>query len=378
MPPKKHGVVWKADPHTIAKIEILKKYLGAWFQIFGRSKGRQALLYVDGFAGPGEYSNYPDGSPTAALMAAKSALSLAGTDWIAGDIHCAFVEANPGRCENLLERIKPFEGTPGLCIHTYQMPFVEGLAQLKSELPLPFKQSHPLFVFIDPFGPTGVPFHVVADILKSRCSEVLINLDADGISRILQAGKSADHETNLNQVFGDDSWKTILDPNQVFDVLCRQVLSLYQSKLRGLPRVRYVFSFEMRAATGTLNYFLVFASQHPLGLVKMKEAMKKMDQAGDYRFSDASVGQPTLFRFDDPSMYSTILFNHFKGRKTSYAELQDYALNETPFVNPKAMLKHLENAGLIQVQSSDPKRKRGTFNEDKIIAITFAEDSQSG
>jgi hypothetical protein len=55
MPPKKLPTVWTAPPHTIAKIEMLRAYLVAWFQILGRSRRGEDLLYVDGFAGPGEF-----------------------------------------------------------------------------------------------------------------------------------------------------------------------------------------------------------------------------------------------------------------------------------------------------------------------------------
>ncbi len=51
--------VWPAAAHTKAKIESLKSYLDAWFPILARSNSRP-ILYVDGFAGPGRYTNYND------------------------------------------------------------------------------------------------------------------------------------------------------------------------------------------------------------------------------------------------------------------------------------------------------------------------------
>jgi three-Cys-motif partner protein len=46
--------IWKLEPHTRAKHEILKRYLQAWMIIL--SQGRfPEILYIDGFAGPGEY-----------------------------------------------------------------------------------------------------------------------------------------------------------------------------------------------------------------------------------------------------------------------------------------------------------------------------------
>jgi len=70
---KKQPTVWQAGNHTIAKITILKVYLTAWFQITGRKMPGQDLIYGDGFAGPGRYTNHPQGPSAAALRAATTA-----------------------------------------------------------------------------------------------------------------------------------------------------------------------------------------------------------------------------------------------------------------------------------------------------------------
>jgi three-Cys-motif partner protein len=103
VPPKKHSTVWPAEPHTIAKIAILEGYLQAWFPIFGRVKGRFDLLYIDGFAGPGKYTNHSTGSPVAALRSASKALAASGAAWTAGAIHCAFIESDRARFNHLSE-----------------------------------------------------------------------------------------------------------------------------------------------------------------------------------------------------------------------------------------------------------------------------------
>jgi three-Cys-motif partner protein len=375
MSTKNLGVVWKAEPHTIAKTEVLRAYLVAYFQILGISKPRQTLLYVDGFAGPDQYMNFSHGSPTAALKAAQEAIANSQKRWVADDIHCAFIEPDPKRFENMDKKIHPFRGARGLKIYVYNADFVTGLAVVRKDIPAPLCESHPLFVFIDPFGATGAPFSVVREILNSGCSEVLINLDADGIARIYRAKDEAKHEQLLTTIYGDQSWSGELTDEQPFPVLCRKALDLYTKRLRSVTGVRYVFSFEMQKQAGALNYFLVFASKHPLGLVKMKEAMKRIDQDGSYRFADANVSQPSLFRFDDPEQYARLMHRHFEGRCVSYGtvenQINDYALNQTPFLNAKAMLTVLEKQELISVISHDAKRRKGTFKEGVIKEIQF-------
>lgn len=375
MPSKKFDTIWKAEPHTIAKITILETYLHAWFQIMGRSMAGKDVLYIDGFAGPGEYTNYKKGSPLAALNAAKASLTLTGRQWKAGDIHCIFVESDESRFNHLKQVIDGLENHKRIKIHLLPTTFTDGLLQLKEKLPFVFNESCPLFGFIDPFGAKGVPFSAVQELLKSPCSEVLLNFDADGIARIYRAAEDANSDALLSEIFGDNNWKSALVGIHAFDEQCLQILNLYKQNLRRLPNIRYDFAFEMRSKTGSLNYYLVFASQHYLGLEKMKEAMKKVDQTGNYHFSDAHVGQQSLFRFDKPENYSPLMFSRFHGKTLRYDELRDYALNETPFINPKSMLKDLENKELIIIKSRDPKRRKGTFNEENVIEIIFKGDA---
>lgn len=374
MPAGPKETIWFAEPHTIAKIDILEAYLVAYFQILGRSRPGQRLLYVDGFAGPNQYTNHAYGSPAAAVNAAKIAIADSANSWIAGQIHFAFVEQHKDRYQSLLSKLPPPASVPRSQIHTYNMEFTQALPLIKRAVPEPFGTNSPLFVFIDPFGATGAPFEAVAEILNSPCSEVLINLDADGVSRIFAAKQASNHESVLNTIFGDAHWQTELRDDQSFDVRCRKVLQLYKDKLRTLPGVRYIFEVEMQGATHNLNYFLVFASKHHLGLEKMKEAMKRITKNGMYKFADADVGQTALFRFDEPEAYQMKLYEAFKGRVVPYDSEDDditaFALNHSPFVNAKSMLTLLEKDGFITAVSSDSKRKRGTFNAT-VRAVNF-------
>lgn len=370
---KKTDTLWEAKPHTIAKIELLETYLKPWFAILGQKRFRQDIVYVDGFCGPGEYKNHPKGSPIAAVNAANTILNDSKAVWKAGDVHLIFMDESRKRIANLDKKLAGIKLHPRIHIRTNAVLFTKGLAEIRRDLSKSFEAHHPLFIFIDPFGAKGAPFETVAEILQSPCSEVLLNLDADGIARIFQAGDKAGHEQNLSDIFGDDSWQGALAATGVFHEKCASILELYKDKLKSLPNVGYVFSFEMRNASG-LDYYLVFASQHPLGLKKMKEAMKKIDQAGAYQFSDASLGQTALFRFDDPEISAQKMHACFNGRRVEWRELERYALNETPFLNPKSMLNLLEKQGLIQVEirPGESQARRYSYPDSKIAAIIFS------
>src|SRR5882762_9188635 len=97
----KQSTVWEAEPHTIAKIAMLRSYLHLWFAILGARFPGKDLWYIDGFAGPGEYTNYPQGSPIAALAAAEAARAKVDSRWVARDIRCLFIEEDRARFEHL-------------------------------------------------------------------------------------------------------------------------------------------------------------------------------------------------------------------------------------------------------------------------------------
>jgi hypothetical protein len=57
--------IWKLDPHTVAKHEILRRYLQRWFPILESSHSK--VIYIDGFCGPGRYEDGEQGSPLVVL-----------------------------------------------------------------------------------------------------------------------------------------------------------------------------------------------------------------------------------------------------------------------------------------------------------------------
>lgn len=367
MPSFKPTDLWKAEPHTLAKIEIVRRYLYLWFYILGTKNKR--LVYIDGFAGPGLYTNSNESSPVAALRAAKTAAErLASSRSGNAQWLFYFIERQPDFVSSLRNVISdmslPMEFKWDVQTGTFDQKLreiFESLKKLPDGIP-------PTFAFIDPFGATGVPFTHVSEILKHRSCEVLINLDSDGIGRLVATAelinKNRDH---LDVIFGDSSWGQQLNAKAPMLELCAQVLALYKSRLRSLPNIDYCFSFAMKSTREALNYHLVFASQHPLGLRKMKDAMKAVDQSGSYSFSDDAVGQG-YFSFSEPDEPANRMLKLLGGSWRPWKHFDDFALNESPFGNPKSMLRYLHSRGRVEVQWIGPPSKTG-FPEDKIRLI---------
>jgi three-Cys-motif partner protein len=370
MPSFKPSDLWKAEPHTLAKIEIVRRYLYRWFFILGTANKR--LAYIDGFAGPGRYINSEESSPTAALNAARSTTERLLTsrgrpqEWL-----FYFIEKEPAFASSLTNVISGTSWPKEFKCEVQTGTFDERLPGILENLKRQSGGIPPTFAFIDPFGATGVPFTLVAEILKYRSCEVLINLDSDGIGRLVAAQFIEKNREHLDAIFGDEIWREKLDARAPMPALCTQVLALYKARLRSIPRVDYCFSFAMRSTREALNYHLVFASQHPLGLRKMKEAMKAVDQSGSYSFSDNAVGQGH-FSFTEPAEPAARMFQLLGNSWRPWKDYDDFALNESPFENPKSMLRHLKSQGKVQIEWKGPPAKNG-FPEDKIKRIRLGQ-----
>lgn len=186
--------VWDLEPHTRAKHEILKRYLQAWTPILTQGRFPE-IMYIDGFAGPGRYSQGEDGSPVIALKAALPWAKRTGAI-----IRFLFIERDRDRAQVLRECVGEINPPSNLQVEiaggvTFEKAFGDTLNSYKARgASLP-----PTFAFIDPFGWTGVPFSAVKTIMKHRSCEVLITFMYEEINRFIS---NPDQEENFDALFG--------------------------------------------------------------------------------------------------------------------------------------------------------------------------------
>jgi three-Cys-motif partner protein len=94
--------IWALEPHTKARHELLRHYLGAWFPILS-SSGRQRIVFLDGFAGPGIYKGGEPGSSIIALdvLLGHPHFGRWNTEFV-----FLFLEPHAQRYASLLERLE--------------------------------------------------------------------------------------------------------------------------------------------------------------------------------------------------------------------------------------------------------------------------------
>ena len=91
--------LWEMQEQTVAKHLVLKSYLNGWFPILGSWNGR--LLFIDGFAGPGEYERGEPGSPLIALECVRRHKEQGRRILRDVDVVFLFIEEKTARAKHL-------------------------------------------------------------------------------------------------------------------------------------------------------------------------------------------------------------------------------------------------------------------------------------
>ena len=355
---------WEIEPHTLAKHEILRRYLGAWFPILGTAF--QNIVYIDGFCGPGRYDGGEVGSPIIALREAKKHRERLQKNRLI----FYFVDERPDRISQLNDELEQIDRPDNYEITTVSREFEYEFRDLLNNFEKVEFQKAPIFAFIDPFGFKGVPFKLVQQLLKKPSTEVFINIMADSINRFLEHPDKATRQ-HISDLFGTtDVFKIAQDNGNRIENLLRL---LYQKQLK--KHAQFVRYFEMRNSKNRPIYYLFFATNNSLGHLRMKQAFWRVDSASGIRFSDATnPNQLVLFELDESPTLAKQLQNEFIDQKVQVKQVRDFVINETSFL-PKHLTKALrllekEKEIYVQALKSDGNmRRKNSFPDEAIITF---------
>jgi three-Cys-motif partner protein len=358
------STVWDIEPHTLAKHEILRRYLGAWFAILGSTNPR--IVYIYGFCGPGRYSGGEPGSPIIALREALTHAERLGR----GKIDFLFVDERPDRITHLKNELCKLRLPSNFSVNTEPCCFEDVLTKWLEDSSVKALPPAPTFAFIDPFGFSGPPFALVSRLLANPKTEVLVNVMIDSANRFLDHPDDQIRQ-HLVGLFGTQA---VLQISRRGDDRLTALRLLYQTQLSTCARfVRY---FEMRDQNDRVIYCLFFASNHPLGHAKMKEAFWKVDPTSGFCFSDATnPDQLLLFERDETPRLASDLLVRFGKETVSVQQVRVHVEDETAFTatHMRAALRSLEDSCHLRVDEykrDGTKRRRNTYPDDSILAFS--------
>ncbi|MBU9766955.1 three-Cys-motif partner protein TcmP [Mycobacterium sp. TNTM28] len=356
--------VWRRPPHTKAKHDILTRYLGAWFGIFGTSRRHQRVNVLDGFAGPGRYDDDQPGSPVLTLNTLLEHRSFATFgDTLFNFIFNEWDDKRFASLQEVLAGVKasraPWPNT--VQIHERNQNFQSLARELLDSIPAD-RQLAPTFAFVDPFGYKDVPMSLIRDLVSHPSCELFIYFDFNSVNRFANAGNV---DPLLTALFGCDDYKNAPPADQG---RAQFIHDLYERQLRNECDFAHVCSFEMINKSGHTGSYLFFCTRDDQAYDKMKEAMWKLAPGGGYRFDDRLAGQQVLFEDEaNTGPLQDELAQHFAGRTVPVEEVRQYVIRKTPFHSGQVKvktLKPMQTAGRI---SSPNQQRKGTFPDGTLI-----------
>lgn len=355
--------LWEIDPHTIAKHEILRRYLEAWFPILSAYHHR--IVYIDGFAGPGRYKGGELGSPIIALNVAMNHRKT-----LHSELLFWFIDERQDRIEHLTSELNNMAIPNDFKVHAEAGKFHEKVGPVLESIEAAGSQVAPTFAFIDPFGFSGIPFSLIERLLKHPRCEVFITFMVDAFNRFLEHPKATVVQ-HIVDAFGSDDAIRIAEAH---GYRIERLRTLYQSRLQQVAE--YVRYFEMRDRNDRTQYYLFFASNHERGHLKMKEAMWKVDPDGKFLFSDATIpNQPVLFEADSSSILIEQLRKEFRGKgPVTAVQVREFVENKTAYLkrHMTAALRHEEADGRVRVEGTKlggQPRKKSTYPDDSRLSF---------
>lgn len=351
-------VLWEANEHTLAKHEILRRYLQAWLPIM--SKWEPKLLLIDGFAGPGRYQGGEEGSPLVMLRTLLEHRDL--TAHPATTFAFLFIEKDHDRIERLRTEIEGLGPLPTnvRVLSPVEANFADVMATLFERFP-GFRLV-PTFAFLDPFGYRDTAAGLTGKILSFPKCEVLIYVPLYNIARFVNEPAQ---EAVLTSLYGDDRWKAAREV-EGFEAKQDVLHDLFADAIRGPGRL--VRSFEMLGRTTNSGYHLFFGTNSETGLRAMKDAMWKVDPEHGAQFRDSTCrGQAVLFKFGpDFAELLGMLRDRFETEPFSIEDAARFVLLDTPFRDnghlKEPTLRPAEGDGLLDAWNMDgSKRRKGYY-----------------
>ena len=349
------------EDQTLGKHLVLKSYLDGWFPILGRWNGR--LLFIDGFAGPGEYAGGEPGSPLIALECVERHKREGRIKGV--EVVFLFIESDKARANYLANILNKKPLPPDTICDVMQGPFDEHVSRLLSDIDEQNAALAPAFVMIDPFGVKGSPMHLVKRILMNNQSECMISFMYEPIRRFHQ---EPEFGQPLDDLFGTSDWRTCLDMTEA-DQKKKYLHELFRKQLKRHGAKQVVF-FELWNSNRHV-YTIYFASGSLKGCNLMKQAIWKADPSGGFRLRGYAGNQGLLFDTDTEPLAAQ-LRERFGDNATPIEDIEYFVMSDETIFHKGQLrrdtLQRLEREGRISV-SRPPGRQ--VFTSGRGIKVRF-------
>jgi len=268
------GPLTEIKPHSIAKHDVLRSYLSAYFQTLAPSHQQEELklTLVDGFAGGGIYEHSITkqpilGSPFVFLEAAKEAEALINQNRakpLRMNIDYFFIEKDKSAFSLLSDTIKSEGYGPrvGSDIKLINGSFEHHVTSLSDFIKKKNPRNGRSIFFLDQYGYTDVPAPLVRSILtRFPSAEVILTFNVDSFINYASDSSLTDHSLEKAGLPDALLGRTIDDIKSSEGDFRLFIQSCLHQKLVASCGARFYTTFFIRTE-GHGVYWLVHLSQH--------------------------------------------------------------------------------------------------------------------
>jgi three-Cys-motif partner protein len=261
---------------SVFKHTLLEKYVPQFAGMTGSRTRTKRVVFLDGYAGRGRYS---DGSPASAeriLKIAQYQNANAGLSWT-----CFLVEKEAESAVALAEVVAEYTAQ-GIAATAHHGAILEVLADVVRTA-----TGCPLFVFLDPCG-LGIPYERLVALLRNDRrdvwppTELLLNFSLEAVRRIgghvCSDRGSETTMRRLDEALGGDWWRGEFTDG-VSDAAVQAAVTRFGEKLADDSGMDIVFVPVRRAPRHKPVYHLLFGTRRQHGLWAFGDSVARATQA---------------------------------------------------------------------------------------------------
>lgn len=370
MPDLEH---YKGREQGFVKHALIEKYLERFAIVI--SKNWDEIIYIDAFAGPWKHQSedYSDTSFHVALKCLKTGKSVAEERFHRNVRIRAFLIEKKDEAFSHLSKFGESQRQPGFEVTCIHGEFEEKSREIVADMRKRDCRRSFLFALIDPKGWTGLSMEVIAPLVKRRSAEVLVNVMTSFIHRFVDVENCSE---SYDRFFGREGVREIIRKTSQGDQQ-DAVVREYCRSLRQFCEFKFVSSCViLKRDKQGVHYFMVFATNDPMGIKVFKEAEAHAAKIQDDLKDLQLHGSPELPGLDlEPrasvtlrEKYRTIAFQrveeHLKTHPdSSYAEVFCKGM-AMPLVTEKELVAFLNQQENVTLRLPGSNRRKPNIKKE--------------
>ncbi|ABP67048.1 hypothetical protein Csac_1447 [Caldicellulosiruptor saccharolyticus DSM 8903] len=256
------------------KIKLVTDYFIAWLNIISHYWNGK-IFYIDLFCGPGCYE---DGNISTPLTILENTLKNEKLlDKVKNKLVLWFNDKNKDfveklyknierKFENIQRELKNLNSPFQIYITNYEMP--------SKEIEDVIKQiDGPMFVFLDPWGYSGISKSLVDMIVDKKMSECIFFFNYNRIQAAIFNNKVVE---TVSEIFGEENLNNLrkrLQNSNIYSHDKEMIILDEFVKYFSNNYTRYVVPFCFKKENNQTSHYIVFVTKHPLGQKIMKSIM---------------------------------------------------------------------------------------------------------